>query len=51
MASAARHLDADDRVTSVNDAPDAVDDIATVDEDSSNNVIPVLANDSSRRTR
>src|SRR5690242_21492726 len=32
-------------VTNVNDAPDAVDDSATVDEDTSNNAINVLAND------
>ena len=32
-------------VTAVNDTPDAVDDSATVDEDSTNNAINVLAND------
>ena len=32
-------------VTAVNDTPDAVDDSATVDEDSTNNAIDVLAND------
>ena len=32
-------------VTAVNDAPDAVDDSATVDEDTTNNAIDVLAND------
>src|SRR5204862_6048638 len=32
-------------VTNVNDAPDAVNDTATVDEDSTVNVINVLAND------
>jgi len=33
-------------VNNVNDAPDAVNDTATVDEDSADNVIDVLANDS-----
>ena len=32
-------------INNVNDAPDAVDDSATVDEDTSNNAINVLAND------
>src|SRR3990172_2096864 len=32
-------------VTNVNDAPDAVDDAATVEEDSTGNEIPVLTND------
>jgi hypothetical protein len=32
-------------INNVNDAPDAVDDAATVDEDTSNNAINVLAND------
>jgi hypothetical protein len=32
-------------VTAVNDTPDAVDDTATVDEDTSNNAVNVLAND------
>lgn len=32
--------------TSVNDPPDAVDDTVTIDEDSTNNTIDVLANDS-----
>jgi hypothetical protein len=32
-------------VTNQNDSPNAVDDTATVEEDSSNNVIPVTAND------
>jgi hypothetical protein len=32
-------------VTAVNDTPDAVDDSATVDEDSTNNAVDVLAND------
>jgi hypothetical protein len=38
-------------ITNVNDAPDAVDDSTTVDEDSSNNVILVLGNDTAARTR
>src|SRR6185436_3404494 len=33
-------------INNINDAPDAVDDSATVDEDTSNNAINVLANDS-----
>ena len=35
-------------VTAVNDTPDAVDDSATVDEDTTNNAIDVLANDTDR---
>src|SRR4029079_7990252 len=33
-------------INNINDAPDAADDSATVDEDTSNNAINVLANDS-----
>ena len=37
-------------MTNVNDAPVAVDDAATVAEDSGANAIDVLANDTERRT-